>query len=163
MAPGLNYGMKCYEGIKAFRTPSDRIAIFRPKMNALRMQNSASYISIPPVPEEHFVKCVRLAVGLNAAYVPPHESGAAMYIRPHLFGSSAQLGLNPPEEYTFVVYVLPTGVYHGTDPVDALILEEFDRAAPDGTGCAKVGGNYAPVLRFSERARNEGFGADGGS
>lgn len=81
-----------------------------------------------------------------------------MYIRPLLFGSSAQLGLNPPEEYTFCVYVMPTGVYHGLHPVDALILEDFDRAAPEGTGSAKVGGNYAPVLRFSERARNEGFG-----
>lgn len=81
-----------------------------------------------------------------------------MYVRPLLFGSSAQLGLNPPEEYTFCVYVLPTGVYHGTKPVDALILEQFDRAAPEGTGSAKVGGNYAPVLRWSERAHDEGFG-----
>jgi branched-chain amino acid aminotransferase len=49
-------------------------------------------------------------------------------------------------------------VYHGVHPVDALILEQFDRAAPEGTGSAKVGGNYAPVLRWSEKARNEGFG-----
>lgn len=81
-----------------------------------------------------------------------------MYIRPLLFGSSAQLGLNPPEEYTFLVYVLPVGVYHGVHPVAALILEDFDRAAPEGTGSAKIGGNYAPVLRHSEKARNEGFG-----
>lgn len=43
-------------------------------------------------------------------------------------------------------------------PVDALILEEFDRAAPEGTGSAKIGGNYAPVLRWSEKAKSEGFG-----
>lgn len=95
---------------------------------------------------------------MNAAYVPPHETGAAMYIRPLIFGSSAQLGLNPPEEYTFCVYVLPVGVYHGVHPVKALILEDFDRAAPDGTGSAKVGGNYAPVLKWSDKARNEGYG-----
>ena len=99
-----------------------------------------------------------MAVALNAEYVPPYHTGAAMYIRPLLFGSSAQLGLNPPEEYTFCVFVLPVGVYHGVHPVDALILEEFDRAAPEGTGSAKVGGNYAPVLRWSEQARKEGFG-----
>ena len=57
-----------------------------------------------------------------------------------------------------MVFVMPTGVYHGVHPVSALILEDFDRAAPEGTGSAKVGGNYAPVLRFSERARQEGFG-----
>ena len=81
-----------------------------------------------------------------------------MYIRPLVFGSSAQLGLNPPEEYTFCVYVLPVGVYHGVHPVKALILEDFDRSAPHGTGSAKVGGNYAPVLRHSEKAGKAGYG-----
>jgi len=122
------------------------------------MQHSASFISIPDVPVDHFNRCVHLAVSLNAEYVPPHETGAAMYIRPLLFGSSAQLGLNPPEEYTFLVYVLPVGVYHGVKPVAALVLEDFDRAAPEGTGSAKVGGNYAPVLRHSQKAYAEGYG-----
>ncbi|MCJ1247052.1 hypothetical protein MMC30_004263 [Trapelia coarctata] len=158
MAPALNYGQQSYEGIKAFRTPDNRIAIFRPSQNAARMAHSASFIAIPQIPVEHFLKCVHLAVSLNAAYVPPHHTGAAMYIRPLIFGSSAQLGLNPPEEYTFCVYVLPVGVYHGVHPIDCLVLEDFDRAAPNGTGSAKVGGNYAPVLPWSEKAKKEGFG-----
>jgi branched-chain amino acid aminotransferase len=159
MAPALNYGQQCYEGLKAYRSPDDKtINVFRPQSNAERMQHSASAISIPHVPIEHFKQCVQLAVSLNAEFVPPHRTGSAMYVRPLLFGSSAQLGLSPPEEYTFVVFVMPTGVYHGVHPVDALILEDFDRAAPNGTGSAKVGGNYAPVLRFSDKARSEGFG-----
>ena len=158
MAPALNYGQQAYEGLKAFRTPTDEIQVFRPDQNAARLQHSAEFISCPPVPSDLFVDAVRAAVALNAEYVPPHETGAAMYIRPQIYGSSAQLGLTPPEEYTFCVYVLPTGVYHGTHPVRGLILDEFDRAAPNGTGSAKVGGNYAPVLRWSDRAREEGFG-----
>jgi branched-chain amino acid aminotransferase len=158
MSPALNYGQQAYEGMKAFRSPNDEITIFRPKRNAARLAHSATFVSIPPVPESLFQECVHAAVSLNAEYVPPHETGAAMYIRPLIFGSSAQLGLNPPEEYTFCVYVLPVGVYHGVHPVKALILEEFDRAAPYGTGSAKVGGNYAPVLRWSDKARNEGYG-----
>jgi branched-chain amino acid aminotransferase len=158
MAPALNYGQQAYEGMKAFRTAEDQIQIFRPNKNAARLAYSASFISIPPVPESTFNESVHLAVSLNAAYVPPFETGAAMYIRPLIFGSSAQLGLNPPEEYTFCVYVLPVGVYHGVHPVKALILEDFDRSAPDGTGSAKVGGNYAPVLRHSDKARNQGYG-----
>lgn len=122
------------------------------------MAHSASCISIPAVPNSVFLTCCHMAVALNADYVPPHHTGAAMYIRPLVFGSSAQLGLNPPEGYTFCVYVLPVGVYHGVHPVDALILEDFDRAAPEGTGSAKLGGNYAPVLKWSEKAKNEGFG-----
>ena len=158
LAPGLNYGQQAYEGLKAFRTPRNQIAIFRPSRNAARMSNSASFISIPPVPSDHFLRCVRLAVSYNAEFVPPYDTGAALYIRPLLFGSSPQLGLIPPEEFTFCVYVVPVGVYHGVHPVDALILEHFDRAAPEGTGSAKIGGNYAPVIPWSDRARNEGFG-----
>lgn len=159
MAPGLNYGQQVYEGLKAFRHAGDsKITIFRPDRNAKRMQHSAAVVSIPPVPEALFLECMQLAVAANAEFVPPHESGAAMYIRPLLFGASAQLGLSPPEGYTFAVFVMPTGVYHGVSAVDALILEDFDRSAPHGTGSAKVGGNYAPVLRYSDRARKEGFG-----
>ncbi|TQN72811.1 Transaminase htyB [Colletotrichum shisoi] len=159
MAPALNYGQQAYEGLKAFRAPGDQtINIFRPDKNAVRLQHSADVVSMPRVPEELFLAACKAAVSLNAGYVPPHETGAAMYIRPQLYGSSAQLGLSPPEEYVFAVFVIPTGVYHGTHPVKALILDDFDRAAPNGTGHAKVGGNYAPVLRFSDRARTEGYG-----
>ncbi|KAM5359466.1 hypothetical protein ACJZ2D_014444 [Fusarium nematophilum] len=159
MAPALNYGQQAYEGLKAFRTPNDAgITVFRPDRNARRLQHSAEVVSMPLVPEDMFLEAVRAAVALNAEFVPPHETGAALYIRPQIYGSSAQLGLSPPEEYIFAVFVIPTGVYHGAHPVKALILDEFDRAAPNGTGNAKVGGNYAPVLRWSDKAREEGFG-----
>lgn len=157
MAPGLNYGQQAFEGMKAHRTPEGKITLFRPTKNAARFAHSAEVVSIPPVPEDLFMECLNVAVSLNAAYVPPHETGASMYIRPLIFGSSAQLGLNPPVEYTFCVYVLPAGVYHGVHPVDALILEDFDRSAPHGTGHAKLGGNYAPVLRHSDKARAESY------
>ncbi|CAG9953464.1 unnamed protein product [Clonostachys rosea f. rosea IK726] len=159
MAPALNYGQQAYEGLKAFRTPNNAaITIFRPDRNARRMQHSADVVSMPRVPEQLFLKAVRAAVALNAEFVPPHETGAALYIRPQIYGSSAQLGLTPPDEYTFAIFVIPTGVYHGTHPVKALILDEFDRAAPYGVGSAKVGGNYAPVLRWSDAARRDGYG-----
>ncbi|KAJ8115639.1 hypothetical protein ONZ43_g4620 [Nemania bipapillata] len=53
---------------------------------------------------------------------------------------------------------MPTGVYHGSHLVKCLVLDEFDRSAPNGTGSAKIGGNYAPVLRWSDKARQEGYG-----
>lgn len=161
MAPALNYGQQAYEGLKAFRlpgAPSGPLAIFRPDRNAVRLQHSADVASMPHVPVDMFTAACRAAVALNAGFVPPHETGAALYLRPQLYGSSAQLGLTAPEEYTFAVFVIPTGVYHGTHPVKALILDEFDRTAPRGTGNAKIGGNYAPVLRWSDKARTEGYG-----
>lgn len=159
MAPALNYGQQAYEGLKAFRGPGDgAIALFRPERNAARLRHSAAAVSLPAVPDELFVAACRAAVALNAAYVPPHATGAALYVRPQLYGSGPQLGLSPPAEYTFAVFVVPTGVYHGSAPVRALVLDDFDRAAPRGVGSAKVGGNYAPVLRWSDAARAQGFG-----
>ncbi|KAI9368604.1 aminotransferase [Aspergillus egyptiacus] len=158
MSPALNYGQQAYEGLKAFRHATGQITIFRPHRNAARLSRSCEFISIPPIPEPLFLRAVELAVSANAEFVPPHRTGAALYIRPLVFGSSPQLGLSAPEEYTFVVFVMPTGVYHGSCAVDALILEEFDRAAPRGTGSVKVGGNYAPVLRHSAKAHAEGYG-----
>ena len=158
MAPGLNYGQQAFEGIKAFRHPSGQISVFRPERNAARMHRSAEFVCIPPVPDELCVESIKLAVAANAEFVPPAGTGAALYIRPMLFGSSAHLPLSAPDEYTFVVFVMPTGVYHGVSAVDALILEGFDRCAPEGTGSVKVGGNYAPVLRHSDQARKDGYG-----
>lgn len=158
LAPGLNYGQHTFEGVKAFRSADNKINIFRPQLNAERHQLSNDALSIPAVPEAHFIKCMDLAVGMNAQYVPPHDSGGSMYIRPVSFGSSAQLGLSPPEEYTLFVFVLPTAPYHGVKPLSCLILEDFDRAAPRGTGHVKCGGNYGPVLKWSQKAHDTGYG-----
>lgn len=160
MAPALNYGQQVLEGFKAFRMPGKPggIALFRPDRNAVRFQHSAKVLSMPLVPVDMFLQACHTAVALNACYVPPHESGWALYIRPQLYGSSAHLGLSAPDEYKFCVFVVPTGIHLGTRPIKALILDDFDRAAPKGTGHAKVGGNYAPVLRWSDQASKEGFG-----
>ncbi|KAF5229962.1 hypothetical protein FAUST_10126 [Fusarium austroamericanum] len=68
------------------------------------------------------------------------------------------IGLVPPSEFKFCVYVKPVPAYHGLSAQDALILMSFDRAAPHGLGHAKVGGNYAPVIKWSEQAKADGFG-----
>ncbi|KAL4758927.1 aminotransferase [Aspergillus foveolatus] len=157
LAPVFNYGQEVYEGLKAFRSPTGSINIFRPSFHSARLNYSASLLSIPPVPEHLFLESVNLAVAQNAEFVPSHESHGMLYIRPILFGSSACIQLTPPDEYTFCVYVTPAAAYHGINPLDALILEEFDRAAPHGTGSGKVGGNYAPVMKWSDQARRDGF------
>ncbi|KAL5319176.1 hypothetical protein ACEPPN_012225 [Leptodophora sp. 'Broadleaf-Isolate-01'] len=158
LSPALNYGQQAYEGLKAFRDPNGQIYIFRPELHAERLNHSAMYVSIPSIPKTLFSKAVHLAVSHNAEYVPPHDSNASLYIRPLVFGSAANLPLSPPPEYLFCVYVQPLNAYHGTNAADALIMDDFDRAAPEGTGSAKVGGNYAPVIRWSEKAKKEGYG-----
>jgi branched-chain amino acid aminotransferase len=121
------------------------------------MRRSAESVSVQPVSEEHFLRCVHLAVGLNADLVPPHDANAMLYIRPFVFGSGPWFQLSPTDEYLFCVFVAPFAAYHGVKPLDALILDEFDRAATRGVGGGKVGGNYAPVMKWSEKAKKEGF------
>ena len=121
------------------------------------MLHSTSTVSIPNVPEELFLACVNLAVAVNSAYVPPYGSNTIFYIRPLAFGSGPQIALTSPSEFTFAVFVLPGSAYHGVTAQDALVCEGFDRTAPLGVGNAKVGGNYAPVMKFSGQAYREGF------
>lgn len=131
---------------KAFRHPDSHVRVFRPDQNAARMAHSGEIICIPEVPESTFLEAISLAVGRNLHLVPEHRAYAAngsMYVRPLLFASGAQLALAPPSEFTFLVYVTPTGSLYGTaggkaPAVDALVLHLFDRAAPMGTGSAKV-------------------------
>ena len=150
-------GQQCLEGFKAFRQKDGQIRIFRADQSALRMQHSAYFIAAQAPPIDLFLKAVHLAVAKNAEYVPPYGTGASLYIRPLLFSSRPQFRLTPPKDFTFVVYVLPIGVYRGAKPTDCLIVENFDRAAPFGVGNAKVGGNYAPVFLHTQLARKAGY------
>ena len=115
---------------------------------------------MPSVPVDMFVRACHAAIALNAGYVPPHETGWALYCRPLLFVSGAQFPPGVPDEYTFYFYVFPTpaGAQDGLRAIKALILDDFDRAAPKSTGHAKAGGNYAGVLRWTDEAMTEGFG-----
>ncbi|KAI1173353.1 aminotransferase [Nemania sp. FL0916] len=157
LTPALMYGQQAFEGFKAYRTPSGEIQVFRPQKNAQRMMQSVSYMSIPPVPEDRFLACVQLAVARNAEYVPPHGAGAALYIRPVIFGSTKTLAMASPDRYTFCVYVTPVGMAYGVKPIRALVLEDYDRVAPEGSGKAKVGGNYSPLVRHINQASGSGY------
>ena len=53
----------------------------------------------------------------------------------------------------------PVGPYYkgGFKPVKALIVDEYDRAAPLGMGAYKVGANYAAGLLGYEYAHQKGY------
>ena len=158
-APSLHYGQQAFEGLKAFETRDGKIVIFRPDANSRRLNRSCERIQIPQIPEELFIEGVHNVVKANARFVPPYGTGASLYIRPLAIGVGAKVGLGPAEEYIFLVLVTPVGPYYkgGFKPVKALVVEEFDRAAPDGTGDCKVGGNYAAGLRGRQHGLDRGY------
>ncbi|MCH2205923.1 MAG: branched-chain amino acid aminotransferase [Lentisphaerales bacterium] len=158
-ATSLHYGQACFEGLKAFKGKDGQVRIFRPDENAKRMITSARRTLMAEVPEELFVEAVKRAVTENADYIPPYESGGALYIRPLLIGSGPRIGIQPADEYTFIVLVIPVGNYYkgGLKPVDAVIIDGYDRCAPGGTGDVKVAGNYAASLEPGKIAKDKGF------
>ena len=158
-ATTFHYGQEAFEGLKAFRGKDGKIRVFRMEENAKRMQKSSRGIMMPEVSTALCTEAVRKAVQLNEAYVPPFESGAALYIRPLLIGTGPQIGVKPADEYLFMVMVMPVGPYfkEGFKPTDLVIYREYDRAAPLGTGKYKVGGNYAASLVSGQRAHQNGF------
>ncbi len=157
----LHYGQEIFEGMKAFRGKDGKIRIFRMDENAKRIQRSANGIMMAPIPEELFCEMVKKAVKLNERFIPPYGSGASLYIRPLEIGMTAQVGVKPATEYTFIIFVTPVGPYfkEGFKPTKVAIYREYDRAAPCGTGRWKVGGNYAASLSAGERAKSEGYSA----
>ena len=155
----LHYGQEAFEGMKAFRGKDNKIRLFRMRENALRLQHSCRGIMMEELPVEIFEEAVIKAVKANERFVPPYESGAALYIRPLLFGTSAQVGVAPSKEYTFIVFVTPVGPYfkEGFKPTPMAIMREYDRAAPLGTGTYKVGGNYAASMYSGVKASKMGY------
>lgn len=158
-ATTLHYGQEIFEGMKAFKGKDGKIRVFRWEENAKRFRHSARGVLMPEVPDEMFREAVFRAVSLNHNYVPPYGTGAALYIRPLMIGTGAEVGVKPAEEYLFLVFVTPVGPYfkEGFKPVNMMICREFDRAAPLGTGTLKTGGNYAGGLRAVEKAHKMGY------
>lgn len=161
-ATALHYGQEAFEGMKAFRCPDGKIRAFRIKDNAERLQSTCRGILMPELPTELFEAMVKKVVKLNERFVPPYESGASLYIRPLLIGAGAQVGVHPANEYLFVIFVSPVGPYFkgGFATNDYVIIREYDRAAPLGTGRYKVGGNYAASLAANKMAHDAGYASE---
>ena len=158
-SPCLHYGQQAFEGMKAYRTKDGSVQLFRPDQNAKRLQRTSDRLLMPQVPTDMFVDAVKQVVRANEEYVPPYGTGGTLYIRPLLLGIGDIIGVKPADEYIFTVFAMPVGNYFkgGLQPTNFLIQEEYDRAAPHGTGAAKVGGNYAGSFVPGQYAKTNGF------
>ena len=148
----FQYAQTCFEGLKAYTTEDGHIVTFRPDLNAERMQTSAARLEMPVFPKDRFIDAITQVVAANEDFVPPYGSGATLYIRPYMFGSDPVMGVKPASEYQFRTFCAPVGPYFkaGFKPTPMVILRQYDRAAPLGTGLYKVGGNYAASLVAGE-------------
>ncbi|KAE8302733.1 Branched-chain amino acid aminotransferase [Giardia duodenalis] len=158
-ASALHYGQAVFEGLKVFRTVDGRVAAFRPVENARRLISSCDGLCMESPSEQLFLNALAMVVRDNVDYIPPYGTGGSLYVRPLVIGTGAQLGVAPSSEYMFLMMVAPVGPYYrgGLKSVNAIVMDEFDRAAPYGVGSKKCAGNYAASLKAQSVALKKSF------
>ncbi|MFZ1729172.1 MAG: branched-chain amino acid aminotransferase [Bacteroidota bacterium] len=154
----LHYGQTIFEGMKAYRSAKGGINLFRPYMNAKRLNNSGAAVCIPKFDEELFVEGIRELIAVDHNFIP-RERHHSLYIRPFTFGTGNFLGVQASSQYRFMVITSPVSSYYaeGLNPVRIKVDEEHIRAVRGGLGQAKTAANYAASLYAGTQAKKEGF------
>jgi branched-chain amino acid aminotransferase len=153
----LHYGQQAFEGMKAFKRKDGGVQLFRPLENAQRFRMSCRRMMMPEVSDEQFMYAVKETVRRNAKHIPDYDQSQSLYIRPFMIGTGHNLGLRPAPSYFFGVVVAPVGIYFKGDDAGKFLIVDEDRAAPNGTGPYKVGGNYGGALKIQFDAKNQGY------
>ena len=152
----LHYAQMMFEGMKAYRRPDGGIQLFRPDRNIARMKRTCERMCMPELPGELFLAAVKALIREDLDWVPS-APGTALYVRPFLFGDEVSFSVLPAQHYKFMIILSPTGSYYaandgGLTTARIFVEDEYIRAAPGGTGFAKVGGNYGGGMRASQKA-----------
>lgn len=152
----FHYGQEVFEGMKAYYNDGE-IFIFRPDMNAKRINNSLQRLCMPKINEEDFVEAVKKFVEVEKEWVPKSD-GTTLYLRPFVIGLDSKLGVHPSSNYYFMIIAAPGGAYYarGIAPVSIWVEDEYVRAVRGGVGFTKTGGNYAASLLGQEKAEEHG-------
>ncbi|MCL2634734.1 MAG: branched-chain amino acid aminotransferase [Oscillospiraceae bacterium] len=154
----LHYGQEIFEGMKAYRTPENKIQLFRPEENFKRMNISAQRSVIPEVPVEDSLQALEELIKIDHEWIPKAE-GASLYIRPFIFAADPFIGVRPSNKYYYIIFTSPVGAYYSTglNPVSIYVEENYVRAVKGGMGYAKAGGNYAASLLGQKEAQAQKF------
>lgn len=161
LEPGLctlHYGQTIFEGLKAFRAIDGGANIFRPDMNAKRLNRSASLVCIPPYDVDRLIDAMKELVKVDNQWIPK-QKGQSLYLRPVVFGSGNFLGVTASQEYLLIVMTSPVASYYaaGLNPVKIMVCTEHVRAVERGLGSAKTAANYAASMYAGQKAQQMGF------
>ena len=154
----LHYGQGVFEGLKAYRTDSGKIQLFRPKDNFKRMNRSCRLLCIPEFDEDMALDGLKQLLAVENDWVP-HAPETSLYIRPTIFAADPFLGVRASYTYRFFIILSPVGAYYpeGFDPIKIWVTRDHVRAVRGGVGEAKTPGNYAASLYAGDRAHQEGY------
>lgn len=151
----FNYGQACFEGMKAYKDKDGQVFLFRPRKNFERINKSAKRLAMPEVPEEVFMKGLKVLMDVDRAWIPYGE-GRSLYIRPLIFATEEGLKARVAQKYMFAIVASPAKSYY-TAPVSVKISDYYSRSASGGVGFAKAAGNYAAAFYPTQMAIEEGY------
>jgi branched-chain amino acid aminotransferase len=150
----LHYSSTCFEGFKAYRRADGSIHVFRMDRHIQRMRQSARQLALPEPDAAQLADMVRAVVRRCRDAVP--EAPGALYLRPILFGTTANIGAaaTPAAEASLIVLASPVWDYFagGAKPLRILVDDENTRSTAQ-MGMVKTGGNYAAALGPTLNAR----------
>lgn len=154
----FHYAQEMFEGLKAYRAKDGRILLFRPDMNAKRTTITNERLCIPHLEEELMVAAIKAIVDMDRDWVP-EKPGTSLYVRPFIIADEPFLGVSPASHFLFMIILSPVGPYYakGLVPTKIFVEDEYVRAAPGGTGTAKIGANYAIGLKAQVKANEKGY------
>ena len=160
------YGMGCFEGLKAYPQKDGSLKMFRPDENASRMHRSMKGLMMPAFPEEMFIEAVKNIVRKNmeCGFRPFYDSewekdnyvtGHSVYLRPFTYSEPA-IGLGVSNQPWVVIVATPVGAYFAPGNSKAVVTD-MSRATPNGTGWIKCNANYVIPILAKKRAVNDGY------
>jgi len=154
----LHYGQAIFEGLKAYRTDSGDIKLFRPKENLKRFNRSGNRLCMPELDVDFVLEALLELLKIEKDWVPS-APGTSLYIRPTIIATDPYIGLRSSHTYRFFIILSPVGAYYpeGFDPVKIWVTKDYVRAVRGGVGEAKTAGNYAASLYATELANKEGY------
>lgn len=153
----FHYAQEAFEGMRAYRDPKDRIRLFRPELNAIRLRKTSETMGFPLFDPEELVKCIETLVRVDARWVP--DPPASVYIRPTVISMTNWLHIAAPEQSLLFVILSPSSPIFttGSSPFKALIETRGARAWPGGTGDIKIGANYAVASKYCKEGTQKGY------
>jgi branched-chain amino acid aminotransferase len=152
----LHYASTCFEGFKAFRRADGSVHVFRMDRHIQRLQQSTRQLVLPEPDPAQVADMVRAVINRCRDAVP--EAPGALYLRPIIFGTTANIGAatTPTTEAMLVVLASPVWDYFagGAKPLRILVDDQNTRSAGH-MGMVKTGGNYAAALAPIMDARSK--------
>ena len=158
-SPALHYGQQCFEGLKAYRRPDGGINLFRPDENSKRLNRSARRFAYAVRSRRDVPRCGQSSGQSKPRICTAFTVPGLLYIYGrYLIGVGENIGVAPAPEYLFIIFACRSDhISKASWPQRTFIVSDYDRAAPNGTGAAKVGGNYAASLLPGYEAHERNF------